>query len=499
MQGKPMGDEYVDRLLNQEESEDLEFKRVGDKLTRKLETIVAMANTRGGVLVLGIEDARKASGRDRVHGIQENPESVDELRRMIAQKITPPLDRPHTAPPSFRELSCTLRDGTEGSVVFVRIEKSSEVHSIVDGGTYVRMQRSNRQISAAEITALALQRGSRSWVAAPVAVPFDLLDTAHWREYSSARRLTRPLLESLRHLGLAVEVESGESRPTRAAVLLFGENPGGLLDSKCAVRLFHYRGDRVEHSPDTNLLRPPKSISGPVVVQIRETLESLLEALSTGVQVGSLGFEVVQKYPVRVLREAITNAVIHRDYGIDADIHVRVFSNRVEVESPGVLPGEVTPSNIEVIGSRPRNRALVDHLREFPNPPNLDAGEGVRMMFLAMRQARLYPPLYVTRPDHPRESVVVTCFNAARPDLWSEVEHYLEAHLDIGNVEIRNLLGTDDPVRASRVLKAWVDLGLLVVTNPAAAKQRRRYRRPGAPRLPDLFSKGVGKQSDESR
>jgi ATP-dependent DNA helicase RecG len=209
---------------------------------------------------------------------------------------------------------------------------------------------------------------------------------------------------------------------------------------------------------------------------------------------GPLGFEVVQSYPVRVLREAITNAVVHRDYRLAADVHIRLFANRVEVESPGLLPANVTVNNIGSVGSRPRNRALVDHLREFPSPPNLDAGEGVRMMFQTMLRADLYPPLYLTQPDWPREAVVVMCFNEARPDTWTQVEHYLATHRDIGNAEVRRLLRTDDPVRASRLLKRWVDLGLLVVANPKAAKQNRRYRRPGAPAMPNLFSSGNGKQ-----
>lgn len=485
----PLDEELIHRLLQIRESDEVEFKRVGDN-TRKLQTITAFANTRGGFLVLGIEDQDKAKGRDRVYGIQENPTSVDELKRLIGHRITPPLAGPDFAAPVFTEVGCTLRDGRMGSVVLVRVEKSIGVHSLVDGGTYVRMPRTNRQISATEITELAMQRGTGSWVSGLADVPLDLLETGLWRDYTGARRLTRPIGEALRHLGLARVDGGGQLRPTRAAVLLFAEDPAGLLDAKCSVRLLQYRGYRVEHTPDTNLLRPARTISGPILAQIREATNATLEALATGVQMGPLGFEVVQSYPVRVLREAITNAVVHRDYRVQADIQIRLFANRVEIESPGLLPSNVTVANIGSIGSHPRNRALVDHLREFPNPPNLDAGEGVRMMFQTMLQANLYPPLYLTQPDWSREAVVVLCFNEARPDTWTQVEHYLAGHPDIGNAEVRQLLLTDDPVRASRLLRRWVDLGLLVVADPEAAKQNRRYRRPGVPLTADLFARG---------
>jgi ATP-dependent DNA helicase RecG len=327
-----------------------------------------------------------------------------------------------------------------------------------------------------------------------VEIPFDLLDTAYWRAYAAQRRLTRPIPEAMFHLGLARRDPNGTLRPTRASVLLFAEEPSGILDSKCAIRLFHYRGDRIEHKAQTNLVRPPSTVSGPVIVQIRNARDAVLQALASGVQMGPFGFEIAQRYPVRVLTEAITNAVIHRDYGISADIHIRIFDNRIEVESPGLFPGRVTSANIGTVGSRPRNRAIVDHLREFPSPPNLDAGEGVRMMIETMDRANLYPPIYLSQPDISREAVLLALFNEARPSVWDQVKSCLEKHGDIGNAEVRTILRTDDPVKASKLLRAWVDRGLLVLTQPTLAKQRRRYRLPGVLPHQDLFSQVLGKQ-----
>ena len=457
---------------------------------KKIETVVAFANTDGGWLALGVEDADKAKGHDRLYGIHENPESVDELRRQLVSRITPPLD----PPPEFHEVGCTLRDGSRGSVFLVRVHKSGAVHSVVDDGTFVRLSKSNRQISAAEATELSLRRGTTTVVNGFADVPLELLETAAWREYASQRLLTRPIAEAMRHVGLARPGADGKLRPTRAAVLLFAEEPNGLLDSKCTIRLFQYRGDRIEHTPNTNLLRPPKTIGGPLIAQIRGAVEAIVDALATGVQVGPLGFEIVQRYPVRVIKEAITNAVLHRDYRLNADIHVRLFENRIEVESPGVLPGPVTVENLRRIGSQPRNRILVDHLREFAQPPNLDAGEGVRMMFDAMDRTNLYPPVYVTEPDVPREAVVVHLLNAERASVWDHVAAHLDRDGTIGNAEVRRILRTDDPVKASRLLSSWLAQNLLVVANPEAAKQHRRYRRPGALAQAELFSLDVGKQ-----
>jgi ATP-dependent DNA helicase RecG len=488
----PFDDNLIDQLLSLSEGFTFETKRVGDN-RKKIETVVAFANTEGGLLVLGIEDEEKATGRKRVYGIQENPEAVDELRRLLFHRVTPRLADPETMPPAFIEIGCTLRSGIRGSIVVIKVEKSTSVHSVVDGGTFVRLQKSNRQISASEITELAMQRGTASIVNGLVNVPFDLLDTSYWREYANQRRLTRPLPEAMRNLGLAREDPTTRNLlPTRAAVLLFAEEPSGLLDSKCTIRLFHYRGETVEHRADTNLVRPPKTIGGPIIVQIRDAFKAVIDELASGVQMGPLGFEIIQRYPVRVIREAITNAVIHRDYRLSVDVHIRIFANRIEVESPGLLPGGVTVTNLGMIGSKPRNRSLVDHLREFPTPPNLDAGEGVRVMRDLMGRADLYPPVFLTAPDLPKEAVTVYLFNEARPSTWDQVEAYLDKHGEIGNAEVRSLLRTDDPVRTSKLLKSWVDLGLLVISNPNAAKKSRRYRRPGKPIEAALFSKALG-------
>lgn len=486
-------DELVNKLLELPEGPGLEFKRVGDN-KNKLKVVNAFANTNGGILVLGIEDANKEKGRGRIYGIQENPETVDELKRLMTQKFAPPLAQPNCNFPRSVELNCTLRDGKNGSILILFVDKSNSVHSIIDRGTFVRDQCSNRQLNAAEITELSLKRGASSAVNALVNVPFELLDTIYWREYRDQRRITRDIAEALLHFGLARKDEASKLMPTRAAVLLFAEEPSGLLDAKCSVRVFHYKGETIEYKDEPNLVRPPKTIGGPLKMQIANARDVVLDSLASGVQVGPLGFEISQRYPVRVIAEAITNAVIHRDYRLPTDIHIRIFDNRIEVESPGIFPGNVTANNIRTIGSHPRNRALVDHLREFPSPPNLDAGEGVRMMLHMMDQSALYPPVFLSQPDISREAVVVYLFNEARPSVWDQVYQYLLQHNDIGNAEVRRILRTDDPTRASKMLRNWVNLGLLLVSDSAAAKQNRRYRLPGTSPGQELFSELLGKQ-----
>ncbi|MCX5721847.1 MAG: putative DNA binding domain-containing protein [Nitrospirae bacterium] len=486
----PFDDTFIDDLLQWEESSQFECKRLAGKLTSALESVVALANSEGGIIALGFEDPDKAKGRARVYGIQENPTNWDELRRQLQSRIT----EPNLLPCSPVEIGCTLRDGTKGSVVFLKIEKSNRIHSIVDDGTWVRLDKGNKELTANEINDLSFARGTISVEAQLEPIDVELLDTDYWKQYAQHRRLTRPIAEALRHIGLARPDAQGRLRPTRAAVLLFAEEPSGLLSGKAAVRVFHYRGNRVQTDPHTNLLKPPRTISGPIIRQIQDTTDYVVSELASGVQMGPLGFEIVQSYPVRVIKEAITNALIHRDYRLPADVHIRIFSDRIEVESPGLLAGPVTAANIGTIGTHTRNPVLVNHLREFPSPPNLDAGEGVRMMFGTMQAVGLYPPLYQTRPQVQREAVIVFLLNDHRPTAWEQVSRHIDQHGSIGNTEVRKAMETDDVLTASKQIKKWLEQGLLVILNPAAGTRARRYSKPNMPPPIQLFSTLEGKQ-----
>lgn len=485
-------DKLVDMLLEIPESVRFEVKRVGGKLQRALETIVAFANTEGGILVLGIEDPDKATGRDRVFGIQENTGAVDELLKLVETRVTPPITKPRLV-----EIGCTLRDGNKGSIAILDIDKSDAVHSVVLDGTWQRLNKGNKELVAEEINRLSFDRGRTTAEARLADVDFRLLNGRLWKSYASERRLTREMPDALEHLGLAKRNAAGKLLPTWAAILLFAEDPGGLLQTKAAIRIFHYMGAWVEHGPTPNLVRPPRTINGPLIVQIAEAYRAVLDELASGVQMGPMGFEIAQKYPTRVIKEAITNAVIHRDYSIPADIHIRIFADRIEVVSPGVLPGKVTVQNIRTIGSFTRNPLIVSNLREFPEPPNLDAGEGVPMMFKTMNAAGLYPPTYLSRATTGRDEVRVILRNENRPTVWDQVADFLDKHGSIGNAEVRQIMGTNDTLAASKAIKEWVARGLLEVANPEAGKRVRRYRLPEADPARPLFSKEERKQLGE--
>ena len=104
------------------------------------------------------------------------------------------------------------------------------------------------------------------------------------------------------------------------------------------------------------------------------------------------------------------------------------------------------------------------------------------MMYATMEQSHLYPPVYQTEQELGREAVLVKLLNEARVSAWDQVDTWLKTHDSIGNADLRLILNTDNMTKASKMLRAWVDAGLLVPTG--TSPQNRRYRRK---KLADLW------------
>jgi len=473
----------IAKLLATPESRTLDFKRISDKHKRIIETVCAFANSEGGLLALGMGDAKDLKAGDKPHsrlwGVEEYPEGFDDLRRLLLQRFTPALTRVH-----WLRLLCTLRDGQPGHVVLLRVEKSDQVHSVVGNDTWTRMDASNRELSAAEIADLAYRRGIKSAETEPVAVPLDLLDTQVWHSFVSSRGLRAGnQAEQLLRIGLAEKVKHADGTeevlPRRAAVLLFAQEPGSLLaglGTRADIRLMVYDGKAAVSGATPNFRKKPKTVRGPLIDQIDEAVRLVLDALTEGVTLASSGFQAKHVYPDRVVKEAIVNAVIHRDYRLNRDIFIRIFDDHIEVESPGAFPGSITPENVVRMRSKARNPLIAQNLREFPVPPNIDAGEGVKMMFAEMASAKLYPPQYRQSLETAVETVMVTLFNLERPSAWDEVSDWIDREGAISNAKLCDIAKADT-LKASRMLVAWRDQGLLVAV-PGRAKRNMAYTKP---------------------
>lgn len=461
--------EYLEQLLNiPEETQTIEFKRLnGPKVVSKIiETMVAMTNTDGGRIVVGIDDPEKSvqTGIDRVYGLEENYELFDFIKHEL-KKIIPPVS-------GLMNPIIVKVPETSKTVAVFEVPKSVESFHSVDDAVYIRLNKSNKKLTPHEVIKMSYAKGFEKADRELVDVDFDLLATSFYEGWRQNRGVSQqPIEQVLFKMGLARKDKTGTLLPTRAAVLLFAEHPTALMETKCAVRIMQYTGTIETYGETPNMVGVPLTIDGPLIDLIEQAQNQLLQLLRTGIEIRS-GFVTKYRIPERAIKEAITNAVIHRDYHIKRDIEVKIFEDRVEINSPGLLPYNITTRNIgRVRADGYRNDLIVKHLREFPAPPNLDQNEGVKAIQNEMAAHNLYPASYWTYPMY-QDAVEVGLFNEIKADEWDKVREYLVAHKYINNKTARDLTGVVQLHKMTRLFNSWVSAGLLIKIEPKSGSTK---------------------------
>ena len=463
MDGVDMNEkQLIDELLDiPEENQTMEFKRLaGEKVVKKIiQTIVAFTNTDGGRIIIGIDDPEKTTkkGIDRIYGIEENRELFDEVIREI-HRISPPLST------VGKPVLIKCENGKE--VAIIKVPKSTLAFRSIDNTVFVRLFKGNKRLTPDEIVKMSYAKGFNKADKELVEVDFNLLKTEYYDQWRIKRNINGTDIEDiLFKTGLARKNKDGHLKPTRAAVLLFAEYPTNIMDTKCTIRVIQYAGTVENFRSTPNMVGLPKTIEGPIISLIKNTHEYVLTLLRSGIKIHS-GFINKYKIPERAIKETITNAVIHRDYYIKRDIEIKIFEDRIHIVSPGLFPYNITASNIGYVRSEGyRNDLLVKHLREFPNPPNLDQNEGVQAIRNEMDASGLYPPIYISYPILD-DSVSVVLLNEHRPDEWEKTRDYLLQNKYIANSKAREITGIKQIDKMSKLLSRWVKQGLLIKIEP---------------------------------
>ena len=245
-----------------------------------------------------------------------------------------------------------------------------------------------------------------------------------------------------------------QDKPTVASILLFSDQPQAAIPKRAAVKIFRYT--TIENELDrAALVFDPVTIEGPICDLIRETVERT-KTIVEGIKILTAeGLEYIS-YPDETLHEIITNAVLHRDYSIATDAQIRIYDDRVEVHSPGRLPGQVTVANV-LDEQSARNPKIVRMANKFPNPPNKDVGEGLNTAFEAMRKIRLQDPEVVELEN----AVVVYIRHQRLASPHQIVLEYLDNNESITNQKGREITGIRRDVQMKDVFVALRNRGIL--------------------------------------
>jgi ATP-dependent DNA helicase RecG len=318
-------------------------------------------------------------------------------------------------------------------VLLVRIEKSASVHETNSGDIYVRHSaQSNKIVDKQKVVELQFAKGATSFEDFVVStVQAEIIYESN--EIKSFLGDFSPRTEPLEYVISENLIDLRNYDPKVSGLLLFAKNPSAYLPRKCAVKIVRY--ETKEDEPERDHLKSTISVEGPSYYLINETVRRVTEIMS-GISLWTPEGLKSMSYPPEAIWEIITNAIIHRDYSISDDVQILIYDNRIEVISPGKLPGYVTTANI--LESRyARNHKLVRTLSKYKNAPNKDIGEGLNTAFEKMKEWKLKP----TYIEEIERSVKVTIPHTPLARPTELILEFLKHSESITNRQGRDLTG----------------------------------------------------------
>lgn len=333
------------------------------------ETLVAFANTNGGVLLFGV------SRRGRVLGVDDSDAAITKILD-AAWDAQPPLTRSIPFP--------TAHHVDDAALVAVEVPPGLSHAYRYDGRFFGRRTTDNIPLDAEDLRQLLLARGEATFESLPAedATLADIdLDAVHDYAQIMDRFAGVPPRAVLRRRGCL----TADDVPTYAGVLLFGKSPQRMLPS-AQILIARYPGRQM----GDRFLR--EVVEGPLPQQILRAEAFVVDNMRRGAVMRGVTREETLEYPRDAVREAIVNAVGHRDYSIrGAEIQVFMFADRIEVLSPGRLPGHVTLDNL--LNERfSRNEVIVQVLSDMGFIERL--GYGIDRVIRLMQDAGLPAPAF---------------------------------------------------------------------------------------------------------
>ncbi len=433
-----ISDEDVAKIIALEENHFNDLKSTDINPAKLTKTISAFSNAEGGELFIGIEDEPRVwRGFENVEAANAHIQTFEEFF---------PLGDGYL----FSFLSNVSQPGL---VLKIEIHKSRSVKQASNGKIYLRRGAQNLPVTDEEaIHRLKINKGIASFETDTINIEKEVIE--------NSSKIIEFMLEvvptSEPEPWLTKQRLIINDHPTVAGVLLFAEEPQAILPKHCGLKLYQYTTKDEEGSRE-ELVADPFTIEGCLYDVIHVSVEET-KALIESTRIMTPEGLRAASYPHEALHEIVTNAVIHRDYSITDDIHIRVFDNRVEIQSPGTLPAHITTENI--LDERfSRNGVIVRLINKFPNPPNKDVGEGLNTAFKSMRDMRLRDPIIEQKGGN----VLVTLKHESLGTPQELIMLFLESHEEITNREAREICNVGSENAMKHILKRMVEAGMLEV------------------------------------
>ena len=444
----------IEKLLSQNEGKTLEFKENTRSFSSILKTIVAFANTSGGIVVLGVEDRTK-----KIVGIDNPLEEEERLTNAITDSIAPLiipdidiisyknkqlvlLNVPHSAGPYYIK-SNGLEKG-----VFIRFGSTNR---LADEEARRSLKDYARNVYFDEKPFIEAEPENLDW------------QTMH-KVFKEVQRTITP--QKAKQLVLVVR-HNKKDHPSNGGMILFGK-------------------ERLQHFPDAMIrcarflgtskvtLLDQLDIETYLPLAIGEALNFVRRNTSMTSKIESIIREDIPQYPLIAIREALLNAIVHTDYAMKgAPIRIAIFSDRLEITNPGrLMYGLTLPEAVEGI-SKVRNRVIGRVFRELKLVEQW--GTGIRRMVEACTKRGLLPPLFEELSSAFR--VTFYAGQALQPDLTElqkEFLAHLKKHVTISTKEAA-LFWKVTPRTARKRLVELIELGTIIRKGASPQDPRSVY------------------------
>lgn len=448
----------VNKVLSLEEGHFCDLKSLRIAPAKLTVSLAAFANAEGGELYVGVEEDKKAGQRTWL-GF-DSPEAANGHIQALERFF--PLGNEF----AYEFLASAACDGL---LLKISVLKTLQIRKASDGKVYIRRGAQNLPIDSEErLRILERDKGITSFESETVACDSIIITNST----TTIGFMLEVVPSSEPEPWLRKQALLAGDKPTVGGVVLFADLPQAVLPKRSGIKVYRYKTSADEGTRET-LDFNPISIEGNAYSQIREAVTETQRIIQSSSVHTAEGLAALD-YPTAAIHEIVTNAVLHRDYSIADDIHIKIFDNRVDVMSPGALPGHVTTQNI--LDERfARNPCIVRLIHKFPDPPNKDVGEGLNTAFTAMREMKLKDP-EITQ-DSGYVTVTLRHERIASPE--EKILEYLSLHGSIANREAREICFIGSENEMKRVLQRMVRDGLIEPV-PDRSRATAAYQLPGA-------------------
>lgn len=448
------------------------------------ENIVAFANTEGGTIVVGV------NADDIPTPVLPAKVEVERALGQVDHLYNPPIvfdsceavRLPRSAQPVISGGNVANNPASDELLMpgyAIRVPRSTELHALADGRVLIRSGAVNRPLGGQEILRLASAKntGDFETEALPGAT-MDDFNRALIDEYLERRaeRAKRVHSGQINQLLAEIGAITADGKPTVCGLLLFSDYPQRWLPQSSVVFVrFLGTTPRGERGLAGYIRR--EEITGALPRLIESAWNLVWSEMAISAVVKGLEREETFEYPQFAVREALVNAICHRDYRLRGRrIEVRMFSDRLEVISPGGLPGFITVENIKDEHFS-RNPRLVGGLFHWGYIEEL--GLGIDRMLEVMEQAGHSPPRFDARPYSFAVALHNERIRPLIPDWARDTNHrqaralqYVRDRGSITNREFRRLIGSVSAETLRQDLASLVEKGLL---NRVGANKGTRY------------------------